>query len=175
MLRRKNYINIHVYDTCLLIIITLSEIPSDEGDLKFSAADYVVFSISLAIPLGIGVFFFFYKRSEHSTEEFLVGDRSMNFVAVALSILASLLNGIFVIGTPAEMHYYGTQMALIVVGMAIAIIVTAHLFIPKYQSMKFTSAYEVSSPYCKRWDILICLPAPLNIRSLTRSHRLYNN
>jgi Na+/proline symporter len=78
----------------------------------FRWADYLVFALSLAIPLAIGVFFFFYKRKEQQgPENYLVGDRSINFVAVALSILASLLNGIFVIGTPAEMHYYGVEIS----------------------------------------------------------------
>lgn len=115
-----------------------------QRELLFGVADYAVFAVSLIIPLGIGVFFFLYKRDQRSTDEFLVGDRSINFVAVALSILASLLNGIFVIGTPAEMHYNGTEMSLIVIGLGLAIVITAHLFIPKYQTMKFTSAYEVS-------------------------------
>jgi SSS family transporter len=109
----------------------------------FRWADYLVFALSLAIPLAIGVFFFFYKRKEQQgTENFLVGDRSINFVAVALSILASLLNGIFVIGTPAEMHYYGVEISYMVIGLLIAIAITAHLFVPTYQSMRFTSAYE---------------------------------
>jgi magnesium-transporting ATPase (P-type) len=117
------------------------------GELLFSWADYLVFAISLAIPLAIGIFFYFYKRNEHSTEDFLVGNRSMNFVAVALSILASLLNGVFVIGTPAEIHYYGTEISLTVVGLLIAVVISAHTFIPKYQTMKFTSAYEVQIYY----------------------------
>jgi SSS family transporter len=109
---------------------------------KFSTPDYVVFAISLAIPLVIGVFFFFYNLKSNTTANFLMGDRSINFVAVALSILASLLNGIFVIGIPAEIHYYGVRITLVVIGMLLAIIVVSHAYAPKYQEMKFTSAYE---------------------------------
>jgi len=121
---------------------SLAAVPAD---LLFAWSDYLVFAISLAIPLAIGIFFYFYKRAEHNTEDFLVGNRSMNFVAVALSILASLLNGTFVIGTPAEMHYNGTELALVVLGLGGAVVVVSHLFIPKYQKMQFTSAYEVTS------------------------------
>ena len=113
------------------------------ADLLFAWSDYLVFAISLAMPLAIGIFFYFYKRQEHNTEDFLVGNRSMNYVAVALSILASLLNGSFVIGAPAEMHYNGTEFALLVLGLAGSTILVAHFFIPSYQKMKFTSAYEV--------------------------------
>lgn len=115
------------------------------ADLRFTWADYLVFAISLALPLAIGIFFYFYKRKEHSTEDFLVGNRSMNYVAVALSLLASLINSSFVIGVPAEIHYNGTEFGLLVIGLAIALTIVANLFIPSYQRMKFTSAYEASN------------------------------
>jgi Na+/proline symporter len=109
----------------------------------FSTPDYVVFGFSLGIPVAIGLFFFFYKRKQNTVENFLLGERSINFVAVALSILAALINGVFVIGVPAEVHYYGIEMALIVVGLFISIVFASHLYVPKYQKMFFTSAYEV--------------------------------
>ena len=112
-------------------------------ELKFSAADYVVFAVSLAVPVVIGVFFFCHKRRQQSTESFLVGDRSLNVVAVAMSLIASILNGIFIIGLPAEMHYHGTEMTYMAVAAAVVTVLAAHVFIPKYHRMRFTSAYEV--------------------------------
>jgi len=109
----------------------------------FHWADYLVFAISLGIPLVIGVFFMFYKREESTTETFLTGERSMNFVAVALSILASLLNGTFVIGVPAEVHYYGVAVSYMTIGILLALVISAHIFVPKYHAMMLTSAYEV--------------------------------
>jgi uncharacterized membrane protein len=116
-------------------------------NLFFTWQDYLVFSISLALPIGIGIFFFFYKRKQNTIEMFLMGERSINFVAISLSILASIINGIFVIGTPAEMHYYGMTQSYIIVGLLLAVIIVSHLFVPKYQKMTFTSAYEVSHQF----------------------------
>jgi len=112
-------------------------------ELKFSWQDYLVFAISLAIPLAVGVFFCLYKRKLQSTESFLVGDRSLNVVAVAMSLIASVLNGIFVVGLPAEVHYHGVEMTYMVVAAVVMTVVGAHAFVPHYQRMKFTSAYEV--------------------------------
>ena len=114
-------------------------------ELTFSWHDYVVFAISLTIPLGIGIFYFFYKRKQQSTESILLGDRSLNVFAVGMSIVASLLNGIFIIGFPAEMHYHGVKMTYMLITLILMTVVGAHFFIPHYHQWKFTSAYEVRS------------------------------
>lgn len=108
----------------------------------FHWADYLVFGISLGIPLVIGVFFMFYKRKESTTQDFLTGERSMNFIVVSLSLLASLLNGAFVIGVPAEIHYYGTAYSYMTFGLLFAALFASHIFIPKYHAMTMTSAYQ---------------------------------
>ena len=116
---------------------------SSLSELKFSWQDYVVFAASLAVPLAIGVFFCLHKRRQNSVESFLVGDRSLNVVAVAMSLIASVVNAIFVIGLPAEIHYHGTEVTHLVIAAVAVTAVGAHVFIPQYQRMKFTSAYEV--------------------------------
>jgi len=112
-------------------------------ELNFSWQDYLVFAISLAIPLGIGIFFFFYKRKLQSTESFLVGDRSLNAVPVGISLVVSGLNGVFIIGHSAEMHYHGVKMTYNFIALVIFTVVSAHVFIPQYRRMKLTSVYEV--------------------------------
>ena len=112
-------------------------------ELTFSWHDYVVFAIFLTIPLGIGIFYCFYKRKQQSTESILLGDRSLNVFAVGMSLSASLLNGIFIIGFPAEMHYHGVKMTYWVISSVLATVVVAHVFIPLYHQWKFTSVYEV--------------------------------
>jgi len=125
-------------------------------ELNFSWQDYLVFAISLAIPLGIGIFFFFYKRKLQSTESFLVGDRSLNVFAVAMSLLASILNGIFVIGLPAEVHYHGVEMTYMVIAAVVITALSAHVFIPQFRRMKFTSAYEVYAVLQGMYDGGLC-------------------
>jgi len=129
---------------CIGVDLAADEVGKSQlNELKFSWQDYLVFAVSLGIPLGIGVFFFFHKRRQQSTESFLLGDRSLNVVAVGMSLIASILNGIFIIGLPAEVHYHGVEVTYIVIAAVIITVFGAHVFIPQYQRMKFTSAYEV--------------------------------
>ena len=49
----------------------------------------------------IGVFFLIMdmkKKAHENADDFLMAGRSMNFFPVALSMLASILNGVFILG-----------------------------------------------------------------------------
>ena len=75
---------------------------SNEEDLEFHWADYVVFAGSLALSLGIGFFFAFKDRKKADTKEYLLGGNGLNPIAVGMSIAASLMNAVFLIGTYAS-------------------------------------------------------------------------
>ena len=111
---------------------------------KFHWADYLIFSLSLAMSLAIGVYISFRDRHRSNTEEFLMGGRSMNFLPVAFSICASLINGIFIIGVPAEIYYYGPVFSTWLAGAALQSLAVSFIFIPTFHRMKITSAYEAS-------------------------------
>lgn len=70
---------------------------------SFVAADYVVFAIVLLISLGIGVYYAIVGRKTQSTAEFLMASRSMGTLPVALSLLASFMSAITLLG---RLFYY---------------------------------------------------------------------
>ena len=45
-----------------------------------------------------------------TTEEFLMGDRQMSVLPVTLSLLASFISAITLLGTPSEVFLNGTQV-----------------------------------------------------------------
>ena len=110
---------------------------------KFHWADYLVFSLSLVMSLAIGVYISFRDRHRSNTEEFLMDGRSMNFLAVAFSIAASLLNGVFIIGLPTEIYYYGPVFSLYIIASFFLVLTVSFIFIPTFHRMQITSAYEV--------------------------------
>lgn len=66
--------------------------------IEFHWADYVVFACSLAVSLGIGFYFALAGWKKQNTQDYLLGGNNMNPVAVGLSMCASLLNAVFLIG-----------------------------------------------------------------------------
>lgn len=65
---------------------------------SFVAADYVVFAAVLIISLGIGVYYAWAGSKNQTTSEFLMASRSMGTLPVSLSLLASFMSAITLLG-----------------------------------------------------------------------------
>ncbi|XP_006628447.2 sodium-coupled monocarboxylate transporter 1 isoform X1 [Lepisosteus oculatus] len=108
----------------------------------FSVWDYVVF---VAIVLGaaaIGLYQAFSGRTQSSSSEFLLGGRQMTAVPVAMSLTASFMSGITVIGTPAEAYRFGAAFWLFAFAYTIMSTITAEIFVPVFYRLGITSTYE---------------------------------
>lgn len=108
----------------------------------FSGWDYAVFALIIIGAAGIGLFQSIRGRKEASSDEFLLGGRQMTAVPVAMSLTASFMSGITVIGTPAESYRYGTAFWLFGISYALMSTITAELFVPLFYRLGITSAYE---------------------------------
>ena len=110
----------------------------------FSVWDYVVFAVLVVGAAGVGLFQAIRSRKNTSSDEFLLGGRQMTAVPVAMSLTASFMSGITVIGTPAESYRYGTAFWLFAFSYAIMTVFSAEVFVPLFYRLGVTSTYEVS-------------------------------
>ena len=110
---------------------------------SLGALDYVVCAAVLLVSAGIGVFYGCTGKRQNTTQEFLMADRQMPFIPVALSLLASFMSAITLLGTPAEMYTYGTEYWLIWIGYCGTIAMAAHIYHPVFFKLKLTSVFEV--------------------------------
>lgn len=65
---------------------------------RFQTWDYVVFSIVLAISAGIGIYYALAGGKQRSQKEYLMANRSMSALPVALSVLASFFSASTLLG-----------------------------------------------------------------------------
>ncbi|KAL3978666.1 hypothetical protein ACER0C_019728 [Sarotherodon galilaeus] len=108
----------------------------------FSVWDYVVFAGIILAAAGVGLFQAIRGRKETSSEEFLLGGRQMTAVPVAMSLTASFMSGITVIGTPAESYRFGSAYWIFGFAYAIMSAISAEIFVPLFYRLGVTSAYE---------------------------------
>ncbi|KAI8522221.1 Sodium-coupled monocarboxylate transporter 1 [Branchiostoma belcheri] len=109
----------------------------------FGVWDYVVFGVMLCVSAGIGLYYACTGGRQRTQKEFLMADKSMSVVPVALSLLASFISAITVLGTPAEIYTNGTMFWNFVIAYTITILLVARLFIPAFYSLGLTSTYEL--------------------------------
>ena len=69
----------------------------ETAPLGMTSADYIVFVALLAASLLIGAYYGLVKKHK-STADYLVGGRSMPVVPTALSLLASYVSAILILG-----------------------------------------------------------------------------
>ncbi|KAJ6656401.1 hypothetical protein lerEdw1_003904 [Lerista edwardsae] len=115
--------------------------PDSHGN--FTSVDYVVFASMLIVSASVGIYYAF-RGVHETTEDFFLGSRSLHCVPVALSLTASFMSAVTVLGTPAEVYRYGMKFGLFAISYVLVVALTAHVFMPVYYRLGITSAYEVS-------------------------------
>ncbi|XP_063783897.1 sodium-coupled monocarboxylate transporter 1 [Pseudophryne corroboree] len=114
--------------------------PGDIG--SFTVWDYVVFALMLVISAVIGIYYAFAGGGQKTSKEFLMGGRSMTAVPVALSLTASFMSAVTVLGTPAEVYRFGAMFSIFAITYAIVVVVSSEVFLPVFYRLGITSTYE---------------------------------
>ncbi|KAE8736781.1 hypothetical protein FOCC_FOCC017764 [Frankliniella occidentalis] len=109
----------------------------------FGLVDYTVFGAMLLASSLIGIYFAFCAtRKQDNTAEYLMGGKTMGVFPVSMSLIASYISGISLLGLPAEMYTYGTQYYLIVLAEAFVSLTMATVYLPVFFKLQITSSYE---------------------------------
>lgn len=74
--------------------------------------------------------------------EYLLGSRKLKAFPVAMSLVASYVSGVTILGTPSEIYYYGTQYWLITVPIILMGFTVCYVFLPVFSSLRVGSSYE---------------------------------
>ncbi|XP_050069153.1 sodium-coupled monocarboxylate transporter 1-like [Anopheles maculipalpis] len=119
---------------------------------RFNWPDYVVFVLMLISCMVIGVFFGYkdhqkHKRQKHARRgsealDYLVGGRKMKIIPVSVSLVASWISGISLLGTSTEIYVYGVQYCYIVCAVVLMGLAMNYIFLPVFHDLQITSAYE---------------------------------
>lgn len=117
----------------------------------FTVADFLVFSLTLLASMGIGIYYSRAGGAQQNNNEYLMAGRSMASIPVAISVLASFVSSIAILGNPAEVYTYGFQYWIQSFTNFISVPMMALVFLPVYYNLRLTSSYEVGR---RRRDII---------------------
>ncbi|XP_037038899.1 sodium-coupled monocarboxylate transporter 2-like isoform X3 [Bradysia coprophila] len=132
----------------------------------FGTVDYCVFAAMLILSATSGTYFGYIRKQKPSSHtvlsrneninskknkndfgsssmnEYLLGSRKLKPFPVSMSLIASYISGVTILGTPAEIYNYGSQYWLIVVPIFLMGIVVSTVYLPVFSSLKVSSSYE---------------------------------
>ncbi|XP_060576697.1 sodium-coupled monocarboxylate transporter 1-like [Ruditapes philippinarum] len=108
----------------------------------FGSLDYVLFSLMFCFSAAIGFYHAYKDRNKKKTEDFHLGGRKMHPIPVSLSLSATFLSALMLLGTPSEIYTNGTMFYWITVAMLIATAGAAHIFLPVFYRLNTTSCFQ---------------------------------
>ncbi len=114
----------------------IAQMPLEAG---LQPLDFAAIVAYLAVTFGIALWF---GSRQKSTEDYFVGGRRMPWLAVGLSILATLFSTISYLGLPGEAIKHGIGIFCGYMAVPLAAIVITRLWVPFFMRLRLTSAYE---------------------------------
>ncbi|KAL3847684.1 hypothetical protein ACJMK2_018581 [Sinanodonta woodiana] len=119
---------------------------------SFHIADFIIFGLTIVVSLGIGIYYALSGGKQKTMNEYLVGNRHMSVLPVAISLMATFQSSVLILGTPAEFYVYGFQWFIGNVGWFCANLLSVKLIVPLIHPLKITSAYEyLEMRFKSRW------------------------
>ncbi|XP_018569267.1 sodium-coupled monocarboxylate transporter 1-like isoform X2 [Anoplophora glabripennis] len=111
----------------------------------FSWVDYIVLATMLVVSCGIGIFYGFFGPKHENSEDFLLGGSTMGTFPMAMSLAASFVTAVELLGNPAEMYTHGSQFWMICIPFILVVPLTSKLYLPVFMNLRLTSSYEYLS------------------------------
>ncbi|KZC10219.1 Sodium-coupled monocarboxylate transporter 1 [Dufourea novaeangliae] len=107
----------------------------------FHWADWLVFGLMLAVSAAAGLWHY-RKAQKSSTEDYLLGGKSLGLFPVSASLVASFISGVTILGTPAEIYNFGTQYWITIISIFFSGVVVATVYAPVFVALGLNSVYE---------------------------------
>ncbi|XP_065163500.1 sodium-coupled monocarboxylate transporter 1 isoform X2 [Atheta coriaria] len=113
----------------------------------FDVVDYCVFSAMLLLSAMTGLYYgcrgrYCQKGEEVTLRDYLTGSGNMRPFPVAMSLIASYVSGVTILGTPSEIYNFGTQYWLITFSVIFSGIAIAFIYLPVFFQLEVNSSYE---------------------------------
>ncbi|XP_062932126.1 sodium-coupled monocarboxylate transporter 1 [Cynocephalus volans] len=108
----------------------------------FVAWDYVVFAGMLLVSAAIGIYYAFAGGGQRTSKDFLMGGRRMSAVPVSLSLTASFMSAVTILGSPSEVYRFGAMYIIFAIAYFFVVLVSAEVFLPVFYKLGITSTYE---------------------------------
>ncbi|XP_070381957.1 sodium/iodide cotransporter-like isoform X2 [Dermacentor albipictus] len=107
------------------------------------AADYATFASLTALSLGTGLYLSLRRQARFmSKEEVFLGSRTIHAIPLALSMVASSVTAVGLVGFVAYYYVHGFHTLWVIAAFVPGSLVVTYLFLPVLYQLKVTSIFE---------------------------------
>ncbi|XP_008579725.1 PREDICTED: sodium-coupled monocarboxylate transporter 1-like, partial [Galeopterus variegatus] len=97
----------------------------------------------LLVSAAIGIYYAFAGGGQQTSKDFLMGGRRMSAVPVSLSLTASFMSAVTILGSPSEVYRFGAMYIIFAITYFFVVLISAEVFLPVFYKLGITSTYEV--------------------------------
>ena len=115
-----------------------------QEQVLFTWLDYALLAITVIVSLGLGLYRALAGSSRNTTDEYLMGSRSLRVFPAAVSFTVSFVSAVAIIGFPAETYFFGSTFWFHIPSSCLGIVAAAFSYVPLFYPLKMTSVNEVS-------------------------------
>ncbi|XP_060068780.1 sodium-coupled monocarboxylate transporter 1-like [Ylistrum balloti] len=113
-----------------------------DGTAKLVLVDYITFGSAIIISITIGIYFAFAGGRQKTTNEYLMGNRHMKVLPVALSLMVTFESSITMLGFPAEVFVHGIMYWWALTAFLFANLIGILIWVPLIHPLRVTSVYQ---------------------------------
>ncbi|XP_075744314.1 sodium/iodide cotransporter-like [Rhipicephalus microplus] len=135
--------------------------------------EYLIFTIIVGGNILLGLYFSFCKRAGHQddTDEVFLGNRTLAMFPLAVSVLASMMSALGIVGFTAHYYAYGIHMMWGMLPMLVTMPFITIIIVPVFYKLKITSVFEgglrgVVWTDCIQAIVILAAPATIIIKVL---------
>uniref|UniRef100_A0A2S2QY91 Sodium-coupled monocarboxylate transporter 2 n=1 Tax=Sipha flava TaxID=143950 RepID=A0A2S2QY91_9HEMI len=100
------------------------------------------FAIMLSLSVVVGLYYGCVERKQNTVNEYLLGGKHMSVFPITMSLIASHISGITLLGVPSEIYSNGTQYLIVSVINVFIIATIVCIYLPVFYELQLTSVYE---------------------------------
>ncbi len=104
-----------------------------------SGLDWIILTGTISFIVAYGSWKTYKQRNISS---YLLGDRTMKWPTIGLSIMATQASAITFLSTPGQAYYDGMRFVQFYFGLPIAMVLIAYVVVPIYHKMRVYTAYQ---------------------------------
>ena len=105
----------------------------------FGTLNYLVLGLYLTAMLGVGAYF---ARRQENSEMFFLAGRRLPWLAVAMSMYASLTSAVTYLGVPGTAYAENISLVIVCIMSPIVAPFILLIFYPLYHRLRVTTSYE---------------------------------
>ena len=144
------------------------------GNVTLSVWDYIVFGLMLVLSSAVSLYYG-YKGKQKSTKEYLTASGSMHWMPISISLMATFLSAIALMGMPSEVYTYGVQYFVSYFSVIAMVLSSALIYAPIFYKTQVTSANEVRA--IRRVDRAVesqCGPRGISLHRAQGSNQVFH-